>query len=129
MLNCGGVIILLSQFEGRKIPCISVARGVREHRNTLTHTAHNEKLFLFATRVLKLVPTTLCTGGGTILTTSTLNEHDFKRTLFPLKVIKVFAHKSLKFIDRDLRFEVSGGIPIGFSKSGIAVPPSNISIC
>ena len=130
MLNCGGVIILLSQFEGRKIPCILVARGVREHRNTLTHTAHNEKLFLFATCVLKLVPTVRCMEGDKILMMYILRkDEDFKRTLFPLKVIKVFAHKSLKFTDRDLSFEVSGKIPISFNKFGIAVPPSNIYIC
>lgn len=130
MLNCGGVIILLSRFEGRKIPCISVARGVREHRNTLTHTAHNEKLFSFATCVPKLVPTILCTEGDKILTIYILRkDEDFKRTLFPLKVIKGFAHKSLKCIDRDLSFEASGKIPIGFNKFGIAVSPSNIYIC
>ena len=68
--------------------------------------------------------------GDEVLTMYILRkDEDFKRTLFPLKFIKVFAHKFLKFIDRDLSFEVSGEIPIGFSKFGIAVPPSNISIC
>lgn len=52
-----------------------------------------------------------------------------KGTLFPLKVVKVFAHKSFKCIGRDLSFELSGKIPIVFSKFGIAVPPSNICIC
>lgn len=56
-------------------------------------------------------------------------DEDFKRTLFSLKVVKVFAHKSLKCIGRDLSLEFSGKIPIVFSKFGIAVPPSNICIC
>ncbi|KAJ7414234.1 Transcription factor COE1 [Pitangus sulphuratus] len=51
------------------------------------------------------------------------------RRLDPSEVIKDFAHKSLTFIDRDLSFEVSGKIPVGFNKFGIAVPPSDISIC
>lgn len=128
MLNCGGVIILLSQFEGRKIPCISVARGVREHRNTLAHTAHNQKLF--TTRVLNFVPTILCIEGDQILTMCILRkDEDFKKHCFPMKVINVFAHKSLKFIDRGRSFELSSKILIGFNKFGVSVPPSNIFIC
>lgn len=118
MLNCGGVIILLSQFEGRKIPCIWVARGAGEHWNTLVHT-HSKKLFLFATHELKLVPSILCMDDGKILTAYMLRkDEDFRRTLF-LKFIKnAFAHKSLKFIDRNHSFEVSSKIPIGFCKFG-----------
>lgn len=101
-----------------------------DHRNTLRHTAHNKKLSLFATRVLKLVPTSLCMEGDKVLIMYLLRkDEDFKRTLFPLKVIKVFAHKSLKFIDRDFSFEDRGKIPIGFGEFGIAVPPPNTHVC
>lgn len=86
MLNCGGVIILLSQFEGRKIPCISVAWGAREHKNTLTYTAQNEKLFLFAICVVKSVPTILSMEGDKILTMYILRkDEDFKRNIVSLE--------------------------------------------
>lgn len=72
----------------------------------------------------------LCMGGDKILILCTLRKRwRFHKNAVSLGVIKVFARKSLTFIDRDLSFEVSGRIPIGLNKFGIAVPASDISIC
>lgn len=74
MLNCGGVIILLSQFEGRKIPCISVAGGVGTPEHTGTRSTQQKTSPFFTAHVLELVPAILCKGGDKILTMSTLRK-------------------------------------------------------
>lgn len=86
------------------------------------------KTFPFCSQSAELVPTTLCMDDGKVLTAHILREdEDFKRTLFSLKFIKVFSRKSLKNIDRDLSFEGSSKIPIGFLKFGTV--PSEFYVC